>query len=80
MLLRSNSVGNGRITGVQRLMDGGSIPPSSTGCFFVIATRSDDEITKLGLQAVLREASFANTRQGWPESLEPLTLLHTHAR
>ena len=30
MLLRSNSVGNGRITGVQRLMDGGSIPPSST--------------------------------------------------
>jgi len=29
-LLRSDNVGNGRITGVQRLMDGGSIPPSST--------------------------------------------------
>jgi hypothetical protein len=32
-LLRSDNVGNGRITGVQRLMDGGSIPPSSTSCF-----------------------------------------------
>ena len=32
VLLRSDNVGNGRITGVQRLMDGGSIPPSSTSC------------------------------------------------
>jgi hypothetical protein len=30
VVLRSTDVGNGRITGAQRLMDGGSIPPSST--------------------------------------------------
>jgi uncharacterized protein YciI len=30
MVLRSTDVGNGRITGAHRLMDGGSIPPSST--------------------------------------------------
>ncbi len=29
-MLRQRQNGNGRITGARRLMDGGSIPPSST--------------------------------------------------
>jgi len=33
-MLRQRQNGNGRITGARRLMDGGSIPPSSTNLAF----------------------------------------------
>ena len=72
MLLRSNSVGNGRITGVQRLMDGGSIPPSSTSCIIFLrfqhledtrTYRSLDPPKLLGKQASPR-IQLANTPMG----------------